>query len=705
VTGRKTLVTAPRWACLLIVVSVSGKLCATSPPLGDLIRDLTGSNPTRQAQARMLLPRQGLNAAEAVMPFLAHDNPMVAKSAFNILMDIANESCSPGREKDRTRITDLLMTLIDAGRSQEERIVGLRLLERTVPAGYDLEPIALMLDEPPMIRDKAQTALQRIGSPEARACLRAALESASPEFQCALLNSIAELRDEQSLPRVEELTHSPNGDVRAAAVRALAWTGNPVYINLLEDVIAATDGETQPEAMDALLRLLNAMEADRGNRQMVRDRYLRLLETGEGVFKDAALAGLGRVGDESCVTALLAAMETSDIRTRLNAANALRVIRGPGVTRALADAFPSLPQETQRFLIPVLAEKKHPMVMPILERATHSDDPALRLIGLEALGAIGLYSGLETLVEYARAGTDVEKTVARENVVQLAESLHSEGKKREAGRTYLAAYGVTEGTESVQWFLNGIASCPVAEAYDAIMELADDGGRDPVLLQALVAVGEALLTDGERTRARKVFERVRSVGPNAELAPRVAKGLAELGVEVDVAAMLGFVTRWWLVGPFELGDNNEGWDREYIGEPNIDLAGSYPSGDGDVGWVQVHTEDENGRIDLRAAVADRDFCVAYAYTEITLPEGMSAWLFVGVDDSEKVWVNGEKVFELFVARPLSVDQDWVPIALNEGTNRILMKVWQHILEWEFCARITTPDGVPIAVMQPNSDGE
>ena len=71
-------------------------------------------------------------------------------------------------------------------------------------------------------------------------------------------------------------------------------------------------------------------------------------------------------------------------------------------------------------------------------------------------------------------------------------------------------------------------------------------------------------------------------------------------------------------------------------------------------------------------------------------------LLIGADDSERVWVNGQKVFELTAARGLSCDQDKIPVKLKAGRNTILLKIWQLNQGWEFCARLTTADGAPLA---------
>ncbi len=79
--------------------------------------------------------------------------------------------------------------------------------------------------------------------------------------------------------------------------------------------------------------------------------------------------------------------------------------------------------------------------------------------------------------------------------------------------------------------------------------------------------------------------------------------------------------------------------------------------------------------------------------------GVDAVLLLGVDDSEKIWVNGSRVFEQLTARGLTVDQDRVPVHLEAGTNKTVLKLYQNTQGWEFCVRIVTADGQPVPFKQ------
>ena len=120
------------------------------------------------------------------------------------------------------------------------------------------------------------------------------------------------------------------------------------------------------------------------------------------------------------------------------------------------------------------------------------------------------------------------------------------------------------------------------------------------------------------------------------------RNLAAGARDTDLLGLLGIIGRWWVVGPFDLGEKNEGWATSYIGEPNVNVVARYMAGKTRRQWKRVESQDPHGKIDLRATIADRDNCIGYAYAEIELPRPADAVLLLGVDDSEKIWVNGSQ---------------------------------------------------------------
>ncbi|MGC8643123.1 MAG: HEAT repeat domain-containing protein, partial [Isosphaeraceae bacterium] len=272
----------------------------------DLVAALAGKNEPARSLARQFLPREGVEVVPRVLPLLKSDSAAVRDAAFNVLADIANDASAPGREKDRPVVAARLMTLLQPDQPAPIKIRGLRLLPIVVPPDGDVGPVAALLSDKEL-RERAREALEEIGNAASRTALREQLAHADPDFTCAILNSLGRPRDPESLGQIVRLTHDPNAKVRVAAARALAWTGKPAHLKIVQSVVAAADPATAADAHDALLRILLTMEGQPAHRAVALEGYRQLLTKAQGQVKDGALAGIGRVGDASCVPVILAA--------------------------------------------------------------------------------------------------------------------------------------------------------------------------------------------------------------------------------------------------------------------------------------------------------------------------------------------------------------------------------------------------------------
>jgi hypothetical protein len=240
--------------------------------------------------------------------------------------------------------------------------------------------------------------------------------------------------------------------------------------------------------------------------------------------------------------------------------------------------------------------------------------------------------------------------------------------------------------------LEQLARSEQAETRLAALEALGDSDLPQAL--NLLSAEEARGDEAQRAKVHEIIARHKL----REIENR-QRSLASGAHDTDLLGLLGIIGRWWVVGPFDLGDKNQGWETSYIGEPNVNVVARYMSGKTRRQWKRVESQDSQGKINLRATIADRDNCIGYAYAEIELQKPVDAVLLLGVDDSEKIWVNGSRVFEQFTARGLTVDQDRVPVHLEAGTNKILLKLYQNTQGWEFCVRIVTADGQPVPFKQ------
>jgi hypothetical protein len=84
---------------------------------------------------------------------------------------------------------------------------------------------------------------------------------------------------------------------------------------------------------------------------------------------------------------------------------------------------------------------------------------------------------------------------------------------------------------------------------------------------------------------------------------------------------------------------------------------------------------------------DLRYVATYAFAELTAPRSMRVKAAVGSNDSIKIILNGETVFENSVKRALMVDDDEVSLDLQEGKNYLMLKVSQGTGGWGFSFRL------------------
>ncbi|MHC4248637.1 MAG: DUF3857 domain-containing protein [Planctomycetota bacterium] len=167
------------------------------------------------------------------------------------------------------------------------------------------------------------------------------------------------------------------------------------------------------------------------------------------------------------------------------------------------------------------------------------------------------------------------------------------------------------------------------------------------------------------------------------------------------ARRLGFITEWQVVGPFE-NEKGGGFRVAYPPESGIDFEGVYPGKKHPVRWRPVPVRPPDGIIDLDAMFRPNEECIAYAVTYVHSEERRPCELRVATDDGFELWLNGRKLASHEVERACFFDQDVLPAELQSGWNRILIKVADARIAWEFRLRITDPSG---AALEPGKDFE
>ncbi|MEW6072689.1 MAG: hypothetical protein AB1726_08885 [Planctomycetota bacterium] len=90
-------------------------------------------------------------------------------------------------------------------------------------------------------------------------------------------------------------------------------------------------------------------------------------------------------------------------------------------------------------------------------------------------------------------------------------------------------------------------------------------------------------------------------------------------------------------------------------------------------------------LDLARGLAPemRENAVAYLYRTIDAPADQTSWVLLGSDDGMRLWLNGELLLDVPVARPLREGEERLLLPLRAGRNHLLVKVGNLGSAWGF----------------------
>jgi hypothetical protein len=224
--------------------------------------------------------------------------------------------------------------------------------------------------------------------------------------------------------------------------------------------------------------------------------------------------------------------------------------------------------------------------------------------------------------------------------------------------------------------------------------------RDAV--EHAISQGDFALKEKQNEAARQAYEQAFLHARESEQVLQTVAKLKSVGQVVDPIAHLGFINRWWLVGPFP-APQMTGFAAEFPPEKEVDLSAEYSSEGGQkLRWKLHETADQLGESNLIQAIAAVKESVGYAYVEIESPAEQQVELRCSADDNLTVWLNGKKVLDREQwLNGTRLDRFITPVTLKAGTNRVLVKICQgpqHVNpevpnNWMFQLRFCDATGV------------
>jgi hypothetical protein len=229
--------------------------------------------------------------------------------------------------------------------------------------------------------------------------------------------------------------------------------------------------------------------------------------------------------------------------------------------------------------------------------------------------------------------------------------------------------------------------------------------RDAVAL--LIAQANDRLDQDDKPGATSAYARALAAARDRDQVVQIADQLRKLGIAVDLAAQLGFIRTWRVIGPFDNG-GGAGHGTVYPPEQKVDLDAELAGKNAaKVRWTEHATNDRFGLVDLNRAVGKNMGATAYAFAAVNSPVERPVQIRIGSNNSVKVFLNGQAIFaHEEYHHGMGVDQYVARGTLKAGRNEILVKVSQNeqteswAQSWSFQLRVCDAIGgrVPVTVV-------
>lgn len=184
------------------------------------------------------------------------------------------------------------------------------------------------------------------------------------------------------------------------------------------------------------------------------------------------------------------------------------------------------------------------------------------------------------------------------------------------------------------------------------------------------------------------------------------RDLGQLAEADAITRGLGYITSWWIVGPFD-NEGRAGFTRTLGPEEHpgatLDVTQPFEGKERPVRWRRMPALATRGYVALDAAVRPSVNACAFAATTITAPRAETAVLWLGAAGAVRAIVNGVEVYADSAVRRAAPDRAGVSVRLRAGANRVLLKVCTDERGLGFFARFTRPDGSPRADLAAAED--
>src|ERR1019366_9565875 len=250
--------------------------------------------------------------------------------------------------------------------------------------------------------------------------LRDALGMLDGEARLGVVRALGMRRDRAAVEPLIALLAGPDEALAGAAADALGRIDGSAAVEALKEALARTKGRLRTEVAAACLTCADQLLAE-GQDAAAAALYHPLSEPGETVqVRMAVLRGRVRANPEQSIAAVCGALTSGDPALESIALQLVPELRGTAATEQLPQCVARTPGPVQALLLGALAARGDVAARGAVQAAVASEDPAVRLAAVKALGTLGDETSVKPLLERTSAvAPTAERQAARESLIHL----------------------------------------------------------------------------------------------------------------------------------------------------------------------------------------------------------------------------------------------------------------------------------------------
>jgi len=661
--------------------------------LGELLKRITSEDMAVRGPAFQQIAKMGPRGVRRVADRLLEPGKLSDAGARFALHGLAHRVIRPDAEAARAAFVKAMLAQLE--REQRTEVKRFLIRQLQITGREDAVPSLARYLADARFAETARQALAANPTPAALAALRNALRRAKGMERVGIIDALGFRRDAEALRALIAEAAGRDQAARMAAYRALGRIGDPKA----ESTLAAATTKGKPRerraAFDGYLLLAEQLAAADKRADGLRI-YQRVLDVApSSALRCAALVGIGKAGPAEALESVLASMADVDPAVRYAARSCLSQVPDAKLAQATATAMKSAQPKVRAGLLRLLDERKDPKAKATIETAMKDPSAEVRVTAADLLKKLDEPALEPTLLEAAEKGSNAVHAVALKAYIGRAGARLRAGEKDRALAMFNRALELARDDGLRREAVRGMASVASIDLLPKVEQLLKDEAVRGEAIRAYVAIADKIAAKGDKKRGIKMLEDSLAMGPPRDVAQDAVQKLYKLGVKVDPAHRSGFVTTWWIIGPFPGHDIDKKWPPE----DGVDLAASIKAGDKELKWTKHHTTDAQGVVNLARLMKPNQNVTAYLYAEVTVDRAQEVIFRSGSDDGMIVWLNAERIFRYGSPRSLSVDQDTYRARLQAGTNRLLVKIENGGGGWDGCVRLQDTEGKALKFQQ------